>query len=98
MPLLCQSLDEVRDPAKRAAQYRAVGIFVARHCHALLALWDGDDEDRAVGGTAEVVAFKRDGIPLAFGGTLRTHFDAAEATRLARASLDAAEIGPVIEV
>src|SRR5262249_23518995 len=73
------------DPVERAEQYRAVGIFITEHCHVLLALWDGDDEDRAAGGTAEVVAFKRDGIPLLIGGS-------------PRASLDASEIGPGVEI
>jgi len=99
MPLHGHSLDEIRaDPTMRAEQYRAVGIFIARHCHALLALWDGDAEDPAAGGTAEVVAFKRDGIPLTVAGAAQAHLDASEVSRLARASLDASEIGPVIEV
>src|SRR5262249_21114222 len=86
MPLRAGSLEALRaDPGERAEQYRAVGIFITEHCHVLLALWDGDDEDRAAGGTAEVVAFKRDGIPLLIGGS-------------PRASLDASEIGPVIEI
>src|SRR5262249_19255662 len=49
------------------------------------ALWDGDSTTVRAGGTAEVVAFKRRGIPLDILGS-------------ARASLDASEIGPVIHV
>jgi hypothetical protein len=99
MPLHGHSLEEIgADPKMRAEQYRAVGIFIARHCHALLALWDGDAKDPAAGGTAEVVGFKRDGIPLTVGRAARTRLDASEVNRLARASLDASEIGPVIEV
>lgn len=80
------SLEGVRtDHNKRAEQYRAVGLFITQHCHLLLALWDGDDADRAVGGTAEVVMFKRGGIPLIVSGS-------------PRASLDASEIGPVLHV
>ena len=80
------SLDAVRaDPDKRNEQYRAVGLFITQHCNVLIALWDGDDKDMAAGGTAEVVTFKRHGIPLAVTGS-------------ARASLDASEIGPVIHV
>ena len=80
------SLDAVRaDSGKRAEQYRAVGLFIAQRCNVLLALWDGRDENMSPGGTAEVVAFKRQGIPLAVSGS-------------ARASLDASEIGPVIHV
>jgi hypothetical protein len=72
------------DDDKRALQYREVGLFIVRHCHVLIALWNGT-ESEAVGGTAEVVRFKRDGIPL-------------EVTQSARASLDAPEIGPVVHI
>ncbi len=86
MPLRAASLEALRaDRGERAEQYRAVGIFITQHCHVLLALWDGDGKDMAAGGTAEVVAFKRDGIPLMVGGS-------------PRASLDASEVGPVIEI
>jgi hypothetical protein len=86
MPLHAASLEAIRaDGKKRAEQYRAVGIFITQHCHVLLALWDGDGEDMATGGTAEVVTFKRGGIPLMVSGS-------------PRASLDASEIGPVLEI
>jgi hypothetical protein len=86
MPLRGTSLEALRtDKDKRDAQYRELGIFIAQHCHVLLALWDGSENDMSPGGTAEVVTFKRDGIPL-------------KLSRSARASLDASEIGPVIEV
>ncbi|HEV2957086.1 MAG TPA: hypothetical protein VGX95_13290 [Xanthobacteraceae bacterium] len=77
--------ENVREGSKRALQYREVGLFIVRHCHLLIALWNGDEGDPAVGGTAEVVSFKRDGIPL----------DAAASVR---ASRDAPEMGPVIHV
>ena len=70
---------------KRAEQYRAVGLFIIQHCNVLLAIWDGDETNMAVGGTAEVVKFTREGIPL-------------EVSRSARASLDGSEIGPVVHV
>src|SRR5712692_686158 len=80
------SLEAVQThPDKRDLQYREVGIFIVRHCHVLIALWNGDEENTAVGGTTEVVRFKRDGIPL-------------DVTGSARLSLDAPEIGPVIHV
>jgi hypothetical protein len=85
MPLHATAEQLRTDQNKRNDQYRAVGIFIIQHCHILLALWDGNDTDRSPGGTAEVVAFKREGIPLAV-------------SRSPRASLDASEIGPVIEV
>jgi hypothetical protein len=73
------------DETKRALQYREVGLFIVRHCHVLIALWNGDEKNLAVGGTTEVVSFKRDGIPL-------------DVARSVRASLDAPEIGPVVHV
>lgn len=80
------SLDAVRaNVDKRAEQYRAVGLFIIEHCDVLIALWDGNENDSAAGGTSEVVAFKRQGIPLSVSGS-------------AHASLDGSEIGPVIHV
>ena len=80
------SLEAVRsDPGKRADQYRAVGLFIVQHCDILVALWDGNERERAVGGTAEVIAFKREGIPLVVSGS-------------AHASLDGSEIGPVVHI
>jgi len=80
------SLDAVRsNREKRNEQYRAVGLFIVRHCDVLIALWDGNKHETAVGGTAEVVDSKLNGIPLPQGVS-------------ARASLDAPEIGPVIHV
>jgi hypothetical protein len=74
------------DPAeKRNEQYRAVGLFIVRHCDILIALWDGEEEGKAVGGTAEIVDFKLNGIGLGESDS-------------PRASLDAPEIGPVIHV
>jgi hypothetical protein len=40
----------------RDRQYAEAGIFVSRHCHVLLALWDGAAPD-SEGGTAHVVRF-----------------------------------------
>lgn len=44
----------------REAHYRASGVYVAGHCHILLALWDGVQND-AVAGTAEIVRLKLEG-------------------------------------
>ena len=80
------SIEAVRDRReKRSEQYRASGIVIVRHCDILIALWDGRDEGKLVGGTAEIVDFKRHGI---------AHGESFES----RASLDAPEIGPVIRV
>src|SRR5262249_12114752 len=86
MPLRAGSLEALRaDPGERAEQYRAVGIFITQHCHVLLALWDGNGEEMAAGGSAEVVSFKRNGVPLPISGSPRM-------------SLDASEGGPGIEI
>ena len=80
------SLEAVRaDHARRAEQYQAVGVFIVRHCNMLIAIWDGDERNMAMGGSAQVIKFKREGIPL-------------EVSRSPRASLDGSEIGPVAEI
>ncbi len=76
--------DVKAEGAKRDLQYRRVGAFITRHCDVLIALWDGKPSE-ATGGTAEIVDFKRNGIPL-------------DASKNAHASLDAPEIGPVIHI
>ncbi|MDQ3039155.1 MAG: hypothetical protein M3R16_05065, partial [Pseudomonadota bacterium] len=50
---------EVRGPS-RDRQYAQAGIFISRHCHVLLALWDGDESEQ-VGGTAHVMRFHLQG-------------------------------------
>jgi hypothetical protein len=54
---------EVSTPGdQRDCQYAHVGMFVARHCHLLLAIWDGKDSDR-LGGTAQIVDYFLTGTP-----------------------------------
>jgi len=80
------SLEAVRaDIAKRSEQYQAVGVFIVRHCNLMMAIWDGDERNMSAGGSAQVIKFKREGIPL-------------EVSRSPRASLDGSEIGPVAEI
>lgn len=45
----------------RERQYERLGVFLAAHCHLLLALWDGKD-DGGPGGTAEVIRFHQHDI------------------------------------
>src|SRR6185312_687927 len=56
LPLLTgHTRDEVSEPGdQRNRQYAHVGMFVARHCHLLLAIWDGKPSHR-LGGTAQIV-------------------------------------------
>lgn len=53
----------------RAKQYAAVGAYVAKHCHLLIALWDGVTTPEKTGGTAQVVHFKCNGIPYPYSST-----------------------------
>lgn len=57
------SIDQVNKDIKyRNEQYYQNGLFIARQCHILLALWDGTDNGKK-GGTADVVKLKKSGIP-----------------------------------
>jgi len=54
--------------AARDRQYAKAGVYIASHCHVLLALWDGN-EANGVGGTAQIVHYHLTGaLP---GPTLR---------------------------
>lgn len=46
---------------QRNRQYGQAGVFIARHCHLLLAIWDGKSSDR-LGGTAQVVHYFLSGV------------------------------------
>src|SRR5487761_2692600 len=46
---------------ERDRQYARVGVFIARHCHLLLAIWDGKQSER-LGGTAQVVDYYLHGV------------------------------------
>lgn len=54
---------EVSAPGEqRNRQYAHVGMFVARHCHLLLAIWDGKPTHH-LGGTAQIVEYFLTGTP-----------------------------------
>ncbi len=40
------------------AGYEAASRWIARHCQIVIALWDGDDSDAAIGGTAHTVRLR----------------------------------------
>ena len=63
MPLLPgHSLADISMPGEaRDRQYAQAGVFIASHCHILLALWDGK-ESHLLGGTAQVVRYALDGV------------------------------------
>ena len=65
--LLAQAADvfvaPVQEPVVpgRDFRYRQAGIYVATHCHVLLALWDGTPPDPGSCGTGEAVSFMLEG-------------------------------------
>jgi len=63
LPLLPgHSLENIaQSGVQRNRQYAQAGAFVARHCHLLLAIWDGKINDR-LGGTAQVVQYYLGGV------------------------------------
>jgi len=54
-----ESISEYGDA--RDLQYAQLGVFLCAHCHILLALWDGKDNDK-LGGTGQVVRFHHDDV------------------------------------
>lgn len=54
----------------RKEQYYQNGLFIARQCHTLIALWDGFDSWNK-GGTADIVKLKKSGIPGRFDDVSR---------------------------
>jgi hypothetical protein len=63
---------------ERDRQYREANLFIAKHCHVLIALYDGNDDDVTVGSAAEAVAFCREGIPVAVKGPARPILDGSD--------------------
>ncbi len=55
--------DEIRE---RNEQYAQVGAYIARHSHILIALWDEVTSEK-VGGTAQIVQFRLEGVPEPYG-------------------------------
>lgn len=47
--------------SQRDAQYAEAGVFIASHCHILLAVWDGRESD-LTGGTAQIVRYHLEGV------------------------------------
>ncbi len=62
----------------RDAQYEYLGIYLAAHCHILLALWDGKPSP-APGGTAQVIRFHQyNEVKLISGVEARSAIDFSE--------------------
>lgn len=59
-PARAASTEAIAQPGSvRDAQYAQLGVFLAAHCHLLLAIWDGKPSEH-IGGTADVVRFHHD--------------------------------------
>ena len=58
------------DGPNRDFRFRQAGIYVASHCHVLLALWDGGEGTAAACGTAEAVDFALRGSYLPANGAV----------------------------
>lgn len=57
LPVTGTNLEELRKSGPlRDRQYQLAGLYVANHCHVLLALWDGS-ENGGTGGTAQIVRY-----------------------------------------
>ena len=63
LPLMSDStLDGIASHGlQRNRQYSHAGVFIARHCHLLLAIWDGKTSNR-MGGTGQVADYFLTGI------------------------------------
>ena len=63
LPLLpSNSAQGIRNSGpQRDRQYGQAGVFIARHCHLLLAVWDGKTSTQ-LGGTAQVVQYYLSGV------------------------------------
>lgn len=79
MPLLGDlSDDRIAEDQARDAQYEFLGVYLAAHCHILLALWDGKPSS-APGGTAHVVRFHHENeLILISGDEPRSAIDFSE--------------------
>lgn len=71
----------------RDRQYALVGAYIARHCHILIALWDGKVLDK-VGGTSQVVRFRLEGDMKDLPDKYKTPIN----------PLDLPDIGPVYHI
>lgn len=69
---------DLSEDTERDLLYERAGVFIAAHCHLLLALWDGK-YNQAVGGTAHIVDFHQRGASLLTDHEgLRSRIDVAD--------------------
>lgn len=77
----------------RNRQYAAVGVHIARKAHILIALWDGDQNNEAVGGTNWVVRYRRGPV-----APHKYNFDDWRALFGERSLLDLPEFGLLYQI
>lgn len=66
------------DARSRGRHYEQLGVFLAAHCHVLLALWDGK-ATAGLGGTSQVIDFhRRDASALDSSEQLRSELDSGD--------------------
>ncbi|MEL6198971.1 MAG: hypothetical protein AAFR09_02065 [Pseudomonadota bacterium] len=68
LPPASNSEITIAGPA-RDAQYARLGVFLAAHCHVLIAMWDGKPPQQT-GGTGHVVQFHHDDVMPGHTGTV----------------------------
>lgn len=82
---------------RQEMQYALAGAYVARHSQVLIALWDGKDSD-SVGGTAQVVGYRRTGR-FGFADAVGEKLELApEPFALPSTALDPHDTGPVYHI
>jgi len=94
-PLHRQRVDGNARP--RELQYALVGAYVARHSQVLLALWDGEPSD-GLGGTAEIVRFRRTGQYDVDDDIADAMSSAGNPYGLSDLPLDPHDVGPVYHI
>ncbi len=85
LPLVAGNTEEavrIHGPA-RDEQYAQLGAFISQHSQVLIAIWNGL-ETNLIGGTAQVVRFKLEGVPERYG--------------FPTSPLDPVEAGPVYHI
>ena len=81
----------------RDLQYLLTGLYIARNSDVLIALWDGEPS-RGVGGSADIVVFRRTGRLDADPAVRAQVANAPDPFRIADAPLDAPQTGLVYHI
>jgi hypothetical protein len=63
VPLAAAESEVARPGNSRDAQYEKAGTYIVQQCQILLALWDGEENEKT-GGTAQIVRYQLEGLNL----------------------------------